>query len=454
MKNKVSPPIYGIITGFSFDHQYVQKGKHFCFDGKTITIFFDHHLEQSQLMKIRFNNLSETPDEVEGIIEGVIRPSGEYVAFHVSCHPGISKHSIALGAITYWILYDGASLNDVGRLCFESESVDSFCPMTNLKTDISEGRYVITATTCQENVIDLGTAIISNKSIAISAEAFWFYGFRRNIEFKSHINIDVNKLDYEQMKRIYISVTFALRFCLGRGNIDLTVSLCRSTPQGWEIVGEFTAIHGKTYISDEYDERDVSFVRAQNVRKHFGTLVSAFDRKILSGKALSENREDSQLITFSKVIELTSSFEYEFREIFPEGVKHSSRTQKAHEEAKSAVLNAAEGLSSAPKRIVKRLSERIEDDSLEARIRYACKNLSPMICDVVFEKSSVNRKNTQLGKKIATMRNDIAHGNKPRYELSDIRNEYKLLVNLVFVMRLIRVGIPDDESARLLRAMG
>lgn len=77
-----------------------------------------------------------------------------------------------------------------------------------------------------------------------------------------------------------------------------------------------------------------------------------------------------------------------------------------------------------------------------------------MICDVVFEKSSVNRKNTQLGKKIATMRNDIAHGNKPRYELSDIRNEYKLLVNLIFVMRLIRVGIPDDESARLLRVMG
>lgn len=90
---------------------------------------------------------------------------------------------------------------------------------------------------------------------------------------------------------------------------------------------------------------------------------------------------------------------------------------------------------------------------MEARIRYACKKLPQTVCDVIFEKSSVNGKNTRLGKKITTMRNDIAHGNKPRYDLGDIREEYKLLINLVFIMRLLRVGIPDDDAVRLLKAM-
>jgi hypothetical protein len=174
---------------------------------------------------------------------------------------------------------------------------------------------------------------------------------------------------------------------------------------------------------------------------------------MLEGKALSESREDSQLITLPKVIELTSSFEHEFREVFPEGIKHGVGTQRVYDRARKAILDAAEELPSDSKRILKRLSDRVEDDSLEARIRYACKKLPQTVCDVIFEKSSVNGKNARLGKKITTMRNDIAHGNKPRYDLGDIREEYKLLINLVFIMRLLRVGIPDGDAVRLLKAM-
>ena len=83
------------------------------------------------------------------------------------------------------------------------------------------------------------------------------------------------------------------------------------------------------------------------------------------------------------------------------------------DEAREAILDAAEELPSDSKRILKRLSDRVEDDSLEARIRYACKKLPAPVCDAVFEKSSVNRKNTRLGKKITAMRNDIAHGISP-----------------------------------------
>lgn len=453
MRKRIDPPIYGVLTRFSMENRYIQEGMHFCFDGKTLTVYFDNRLDPTQLMEALFSDASETTNEIKGIVEGRVKPSDEYAAFHISCRSVIREHSVALGVVAYWILYGEVGLGDIGRMRFEGECVDSFCPMTNLETDISKGRYVVTATTCEENVIDLGTATIAGKSVAISAEAFWVYDFRRNIQFKSCISVDNDALDYDRMKRIYISVASALRFCLGRGNVDFEVILCRDTSEGWETAGEFTALHGKTYVPDEYDGRDVAFVRAHNIGNHFSALVSAFDSEMLEGKALSESREDSQLITLPKVIELTSSFEHEFREVFPEGIKHGVGTQRVYDRARKAILDAAEELPSDSKRILKRLSDRVEDDSLEARIRYACKKLPQTVCDVIFEKSSVNGKNARLGKKITTMRNDIAHGNKPRYDLGDIREEYKLLINLVFIMRLLRVGIPDGDAVRLLKAM-
>lgn len=454
MKKRIDLPVYGVLTRLSMEHQYIRKGMHFCFDGKTLTVFFDNRLDPTQLMEVLFSDASETTNEIKGIVEGRVKPLDEYAAFYVSCRPVIREHSIALGVVAYWILYGEVGLGDIGRLRFEGECVDSFCPMTNLETDISKGRYVITATTCQENIIDLGTAEIAGKSMAISAEAFWIYDFRRNIQFKSCISVDNDALDYDRMKRIYTSVASALRFCLGRGNVDFEVSLCRATSEGWETVGKFMALHGKMHVPDEYDGRDASFVRAHDIGNHFSALVSAFDSEMLEGKALSESREDSQLITLSKVIELTSSFEHEFRGVFPEGIRHGMGTQRVYDRARKAISDAAEGLPSDSKRILKRLGDRVEDDSLEACIRYACKELPPTVCDAVFEKSSVNRKNTRLGKKITTMRNDIAHGNKPHHDLGEIREEYKLLVNLVFVMRLLRIGIPDVDAARLLKAMG
>ena len=85
------------------------------------------------------------------------------------------------------------------------------------------------------------------------------------------------------------------------------------------------------------------------------------------------------------------------------------------------------------------------------RIRYACKSLTNEVAEAVFRRTGASRRYTQLGKKITELRNDIAHGNEPRHELRSIANEYQLLINLVFAMRLIRLQIPDEDVARLMR---
>ena len=437
MYSKKSIPINGVVNCVSEPIAHVEHGMHFYFDGKILTIASDEPLSSSQSMDIFFWSHVVKSTAVEAIIEGSIRPSGEYVAFHVAGRPGTRNHGLCLGVVAYWIICDDLKLEDIGRLRFSGPCIDSFCPMTNIQTKDENGSFSITATTSLENVVDLGLATVEDKKLRLSAEAYWTYDYRRQINFESSLGCEFDSLDYGLMKDAYVNIASAIRFCLGRGNVDLDARLCRITPGGWETVGEFTALHGKMYVPDEYDEHSTMFVRAQNVGAFFGSVVSAFADETFERKTLSESRDDAGIITLSKIIELTSSFEREFRMLFPEGIEHRASTREKHEQVKNAMLEAAKSLPSDSRRIVLRLSERVDEDNLEARIRHACKTLPETVVNVAFENAGINRKNNQLGNKITTVRNDIAHGNKLQHNLGAVREEYKLLNNLVFAMRLL-----------------
>ncbi len=83
-------------------------------------------------MEIFFSSYVIKSTAVEAIIEGSIRPSGEYVAFHVADRSGLRDHGVSLGVVAYRAIYDDLKLKDIGRLRFSGPYIDSFCPMTNI----------------------------------------------------------------------------------------------------------------------------------------------------------------------------------------------------------------------------------------------------------------------------------------------------------------------------------
>ena len=446
--------INGVIESLSAPIEHVEPGMFFHFDGKTMSVYSHDPLNIAQIMDICFNDAQLVQSDSSGediLIKGSVRPSAEDVVFHVSRRPGIKDRGLYFGVVAYWTIENCYELRDVSMVRFSGLCIESFCPMTNIETNINEEYSEITARTSADNSIDLGTAMVNENKLTVSAETYWNYRFCERIDFESRLICKFKSPNYELMKSIYTSFASALRYCLGRGNVDLVLELCVEEESGFRTVGEFAALHGKTYIPDELDGPSTCFVRAKDIGVYFGDVVSAFSNSTFYGTELAQNRDDAGIITYSKVIELTSSFEREFRELFPGGVKHKVKTQHDSELAKAAICEAAEGLASNPKRILLRLSERFFEDNLETRIRYACKSLTNEVSEAVFRSTGANRKYTQLGKKITELRNDIAHGNEPRHELKSIANEYRLLVNLVFAMRLIRLQIPNEDIERLMR---
>ena len=447
-------PINGIIESLSAPIEHVAPGMFFHFDGKTLSVYPHDPLNNVQIMDIFFNDMQPNQSDSlkeDILIEGSIRPSAENVVFHVSRCPGIKDRGVYFCVIAYWITENDYELKDISMVRFSGLCVASFCPMTNIQTNISDKCSEITARTSSDNSIDLGMAIVNEKELSVTAETYWTYDFCEHINFESRLICKTESTDYELLKSMYTSFASALRFCLGRGNVDFLLELCVEEESKFRMVGEFVAMHGQTYIPDELDKPSTFFVRAKDIDAYFGKIVSAFSNGSFYGTELSQSREDAGIITYSKVIELTSAFEREFRVLFPEGVKHRAKTQRNSELAKKAICEAAEDLASGPKRILLRLSERVSEDNLATRIRYACKSLTDEVAEAVFRSTGANRKYTQLGNKITKLRNDIAHGNEPKHTLRSIANEYRLLVNLVFAMRLIRLQIPSEDVARLMR---
>lgn len=448
-------PITGKVVSLSSPIEYIEEGMQFLFDGKDLLMSPENLLTPIDAMNISaemlfhdFINSRKINSPI--IIQGTIKPSGTNIFFHISPNVGMRDQGYRLSVKAYWILEQGTSLNDVGRISFTGLCVDSFCPMTSIEFDTQDNTNKVIITSSRDNIIDLGRAVIQGQQISYSAAAYWHYEHCRGVTFASSIYCDVANLNHSLLQRVYACTVAAIRFCLGRSNTSFEINLKQNTPDGWEDVGEFHVLHTSTNIPDEFDELHVALIRAGNISIHFGTIVSAFNDEELTMPELPQSRVDANIITYAKVIELASAFEREFRMLHPEGVEHSNATQKINEAVKTALNKTMQDLTGKPKGKVKYLLRRIDDDSLSTRIRFACKKLPEHIHHAVFNHTKVNPKYTQMGNKFADMRNDIAHGNKSRQNLSDIREEYKLLMNLVFVMRLMRLEIPEEDIALLL----
>ena len=453
MTGKYELPIYGTIEAVSKPIECVEPGKHFSFDGKRLVVYLEESLNQIQLLDLCFD-ITKKPAEINAVVEGKIHHSGRRIMMHVSCFPGFDKGSIRLGVVAYWTMDDEFSLEDVDGIVFSGLCVDSFCPMRGIRHECDNGRRSLMVTNDLDSVIDLGVADIGGRNVELSCEAYWTYEPLQQIKFISLLRCKLARPNYEHIKRVYIAVASALRFCLGRGNTDFKMALCVETSGGDEAIGEFEVVHGRMYVPDERDALEVGMVHALDVGRYFGRVATAFDSGVFRHSELSQSRDDAAYITLAKIIELTSSFEREFRELYPDGVEHSDETSRSIDEAIAALCGIEQGLSCGAKRLVLRARERVLDDSLKSRIRYVTKVLPTSVMQVAYKGLEVCEDDKSLGSKIATVRNDIAHGNELSHKLSDLRKEYRLLIRLVFAMRLLRLDIPDNDVARLLRCMG
>ena len=163
---------------------------------------------------------------------------------------------------------------------------------------------------------------------------------------------------------------------------------------------------------------------------------------------IPETDESGRQIDAAKFIMITAAFEWEFRKIFPEGIKKSEKTVEIEDQAEKAIQELIDLSSGKLKKKYRFLKKLIRSDSLQDEVIYTGNQLGKVI-DVfgkrLYELNNGTLNYTEMGQRLADQRNHYAHGDLDKDFIGESLSDVVFMRYVVYAIQLSRFGI-DEKS--------
>ena len=198
-----------------------------------------------------------------------------------------------------------------------------------------------------------------------------------------------------------------------------------------------------------------------NIDEAENDYIKAIDHKILRAiidekifiRHMPENELKRNQITPQSFVIVSSAFEWEFKQLFPNGVEHK-KTNKI-EEIKNDLLQLSVNYDKQKKKVIKKIVEEIGRDNLESKIIYTNKrlsNISEIFLQYLCDFNYIKNKNT-IFTNLQKLKNDFAHGNSDIDIDSDGFVGIIYLERLIYIMQLKRFGLDDENIKRAINKL-
>ena len=148
---------------------------------------------------------------------------------------------------------------------------------------------------------------------------------------------------------------------------------------------------------------------------------------------------------------ITAAFEWEFKKIYPNGIPKSDQQIKAEQEAKNALENLKKNSTSRLKNIYKHLEKLIGNDPLKNEIKRIGTDYDDIIGKMGERLYLKNRENfcySEIGDRLATQRNNFAHGNLDKNFIGLSLLDLVFLKRIIYVMQLDSCGVERKQIAK------
>lgn len=176
------------------------------------------------------------------------------------------------------------------------------------------------------------------------------------------------------------------------------------------------------------------YIRQQYLQGTVGKLLQAIADNTIYMRHLPKTYEDGRHIDAAKFVMITAAFEWEFRRIFPDGIIKKEKRIQAEETVEQMLSSLIEKNSGEVKNILKFLKKCIGNDPLSSKLTFVGNELGDVI-DIfgkqLYRLNKEELKYSEMGSRLATQRNDFAHGN-----LDKDFNGLALL-DLIFLERIL-----------------
>lgn len=257
--------------------------------------------------------------------------------------------------------------------------------------------------------------------------------------------------DYELIYNIIMSCYTFISYLYYRQNINLnSIELLSRDKEGRYLgIGQMS-IYVNDIVEPEEDYVKKYYIDYNFIKNIDDRILQAIiDQKIFT-RHIPENEIKRNKITPQSFVIISSAFEWEFSQLFPEGVKHREGKTNKIEEIKKDLVQLSSNYNKGKKKIIDKILENAGKDNLESKLIYTnekLKNTSEIFLQYLCNLNNIENKN-KIFTNLQRLRNDFAHGNMNIDIDSDGFVGIIYLERLVYIMQLKRFGL-DDKNIKM-----
>ncbi len=294
---------------------------------------------------------------------------------------------------------------------------------------------------------------VENKEVGM------YFAIYRGINFKSchplNLHSSINLLfeannDYDFLVHLCYIIKNFLSFLCFRNNIYFSeIALYTQVfPEKYRKVGKILFMNEREDIEGDkiIQERNITY---DAIRGKMGSILQDIENERLYLRHIPDSYKDSLKVDYSKFIMITAAIEWIFKNLYPEGLRHSDKTLKAQESVKEELDKKIIESSGEIKKQYKFLQKLIGSDSLSQKIVQIGNDYESLLGTVGQYLYSINNRKeefdyTKIGLRIQSQRNNFAHGNLDK-EFDEIASlDLIFLEKVVYLLQLSSYDLDNN----------
>lgn len=303
------------------------------------------------------------------------------------------------------------------------------------------------------------TTTDKQKFIVDEKEVQVFFEISRTISFKidkppltlesvMHFEFDATN-DYSFILRLWQIARDFIRFLCYRNNIFITIiDLSTSDDDGKNKKFAKMYINNRDEESEELPLQKGRYIKQIHIAGKEGEILSDIASDSIYLRHLPETFESGHHINAARFVMITAAFEWEFRKLYPDGIKKSEATINAENAVCEEIQKEIDNSSGKKKNIYKFLQRLVRSDSLQSEIIQIGKDFSGIV-DVfgkhLYQINGQELNYSDMGQRLSKQRNNFAHGNLDKDFIGLSLLDLMFLEIVVYAMQLKHYEIDDIE---------
>lgn len=371
---------------------------------------------------------------------------------------GLFNSMVRIPLVAYVICkYDRDSIDRVSFSCPEINYIHPVNQAITLTLPLDEfqNKGIVTVSTQDFDVTttDKQVFIVDGKEIRAH------FGISRAVSTKIHeppLRLDSSLMfefdaikDYQFIYRLWWIAREFVRFLCYRKNVFIPkVELATPLEGGKHETFATMYLIGQDGETEFDTLKRGRYIKQVHITGHEGEILSDIADDNLYLRHLPDTFQAGRHINAARFIMITAAFEWEFRRLYPNGVKKSVATIEAEEAISDHIQERIDETGGKQKKIYRFLKRLVKSDSLQSEIIQMGRDFSEII-DIfgnhIYKLNGEELKYAEMGQRLADQRNHFAHGDLDRDFIGLSLLDLIYLEYVVYAMQLKHYGVQNIE---------